>query len=231
MLQYPAFNTIAFEIGPFSATARSRFTGTESCISSASPRPGGSAASRARKPGSHLEARRHRRFHVLRHARRHSRRAHRLRAVLRPVILDAEDPWYPDQGVGRRHVVPWRLVRRDDRVRDLCRSPRAAHRRRLRFRRAAAGHRHLSPGASATSSTASCGASRPTCPGAFIVDGEVAACHAALRGVARRRAAVHHPVVVHVEAAAAHGAGGAVPRRLRRCRASWWNSGACPIST
>ena len=33
-----------------------------------------------------------------------------------------------------------------------------------------------------------------------------AARHAALRGVARRRAAVHHPVVVHVQAAAAHGA-------------------------
>ncbi len=33
-----------------------------------------------------------------------------------------------------------------------------------------------------------------------------AARHAALRGVARRRAAVHHPLVVHVQAAAAHGA-------------------------
>ena len=40
-----------------------------------------------------------------------------LRAVLRPVVLDGGRSLVPAESVGRRHVVPRRFVRRDDRVR------------------------------------------------------------------------------------------------------------------
>ena len=68
-------------------------------------------------------------------------------------------------------------------------------------------------------------------PWGFMVDGVAAARHAAVRGVARRRAAVHHPVVVHGEG---HGRAWR-PRGCSsssiRCRASRWSSGACPTIT
>ena len=128
---------------PSSATARSRSTGTESCTSSASRAAWWLGRVRATQPGSHLEAHRHRRLHVLRHARHHPRRPHRLRAVLRPVVLDAKirgiriKVW--DGGMSFHGG----LLGVHDRVRDLCRPAQAPHRRRLRLRRAAAGHRHL----------------------------------------------------------------------------------------
>ena len=53
MIQYPGFDKIAFEIGPFGRfRTRSKSTGTESCTSSHSRRAGGLARVRAKKPGS-----------------------------------------------------------------------------------------------------------------------------------------------------------------------------------
>ena len=93
-----------------------------------------------------------------------ARRARRLHPVLRSAALSRQSARHL-RGLAGRHVVPWRLSRhhaRHDPVR-----PRARHfgldavRRRRRRR---AGRRSASC-ASPTSSTPSCGAGRPTCPG------------------------------------------------------------------
>ena len=177
-----------------------------------------------------MEARRHRRLHVLRHARHHSRRPPGLCAFLRPGVL-GQGSLVSHQGLGRRHVVPRRLVRRDDRVRDFCRAPQAPHRRRVRFRRAAAGHRHLRRCASATSSTASCGASRPTCPGpsssTAVPRHATQLYEAALEGVVLFVVLWWYTAKPRPRMAPV----GPVPRHLLARRASSWSSGACRTST
>ena len=59
MIPYPAFDPVAFSIGPFLASARSGSTGTESCTSSGSS-PGGGWAAGARATRVHLETQRRR---------------------------------------------------------------------------------------------------------------------------------------------------------------------------
>jgi phosphatidylglycerol:prolipoprotein diacylglycerol transferase len=92
MIQYPGFDKIAFEIGPFGSFGRSRSTGTESCTSSRSRRlVAGACARRSPAPRG---SRRRRRLHVLLHARHHPRRT--LGYVLfYGLSFWAKDPWYP----------------------------------------------------------------------------------------------------------------------------------------
>ena len=113
----------------------------------------------------------------------------------------------------------------------VCAPAPAQYRRRLRFHRAAAGPRASFSGASATSSTASCGASRRRVPWGFNFNGAGAASLAALRGVPGRAGAVLGRVVVHV---AGRGRG----LRPRGCscsstasRASSSSSCACRMSS
>ena len=65
-------------------------------------------------------------------------------------------------------------------------------------------------------------------PWAVVVDGDAAARHAAVRGGARRRAVVHHPVVVHAQSRGRAWRPRDCSSSSTRCRASRWNSGACP---
>ena len=107
-----------------------------------------------------------RRLHPLGHRRHHRRRPHRLCAVLQSAVLHPASGRDP-RAVEGRHVLPWRLhgLRgRGDVVR--------AQERHLRFSRSATSpprsdRSACSSGASPISSTASCGAGRPTptCPG------------------------------------------------------------------
>ena len=106
------------------------------------------------------------RFHPLGHDRHHPRRPHRLCAVLQSAVL------HPASGrdlrtVEGRHVVPWRLPRlrrRGDPV-----LPQARHFRSCRSATSPprSGRSGCFSGGSPISSTANCGAGRPTpaCPG------------------------------------------------------------------
>ena len=111
-----------------------------------------------------MTRRRLRRLRPVGDARHHPRRPHRLRAVLQPGAFrraSARDL----AAVEGRHVVPRRLPRLRARGRAVRAASRhldpVARRPHLRGR-----HRSgCSSAASPTSSTASCGAARPTCPG------------------------------------------------------------------
>src|SRR5579863_6740854 len=126
----------------------------------------------------------------------------------------AADPWYPLKIWGRRHVLPRRAARgsrRDDAVRLAARAQR---RGRLRLHRAAAGARAVlrphwqlhQQRAVGQGHDRPVGISRRR-PGTPSV--------AAVRGLARRAAAVRRHVGVHLAPTPAAGAVGAVPGVLR----------------
>ena len=183
-----------------------------------------------------LDAQRRRGPAVLRRARRGDRRAPRLRAVLQAGLL-RRAPAGGVRGLEGRHGLPRRVARRDRRDGAV----RASSSGRLPAGdgpdRALRAHRAWRRGASATSSTASCGAARPTraCPG---------------RWSSRSRAATlpRHPsplyqfaleglllfVLLWWYARKPRGPGqvsGAVPGRLRACSASSPSSSASPTAS
>ena len=126
------------------ASVRSRSTGTESCTSSPSRRPGGWRACARRSPGSTWKPGDVDDFMFF--GMLGTILGGRLGYVLfYGLSFWAQGSLVSHQGLGRRHVVPRRPARRDGRAGDFCRSAQAPDRRRIRFRRAAAGHRHLSP--------------------------------------------------------------------------------------
>ena len=160
MLAYPEIDPVAFALGPvkvhwyglmYVRRLRRRL------VARAPPR------GRARLD---LEAGGRRRPHLLRRDRRDPRRPPRLDARSTASTRILADPLDDHPRLAGRHVVPRRPRRRHDRRRVLRLAPRPAHRRRVRFHGAACPRSASSPGGSATSSTASSGASRPTCPGA-----------------------------------------------------------------
>ena len=113
-----------------------------------------------------------------------------------------------------RHVLPRRTHRRAGRARHVREPARPAHRRRVRFRGAAAGHRLRRRPHRQLHQRRAVGQADRRALGRHR--GRHAASRvAALRGAARGPGAVRDHLVVHGEAAAALGAIGPVPRLLR----------------
>ncbi len=105
-----------------------------------------------------------RRFRAVGDARHHPRRAHRLRAVLQSELFrraSARDL----AALEGRHVVPRRLSRLRARGRPVRAPSRPVRSSRSATSPARPGRSGSFSAASPISSTASCGAARPTCPG------------------------------------------------------------------
>ena len=105
-----------------------------------------------------------RRFRAVGHARHHPGRADRLRTVLQPELF-RRAPAGNLPALEGRHVVSWRLSRLRARGRPVRPPSRNIHTLARRHHLRGGTDRDFSSGASPISSTASCGAGRPTCPG------------------------------------------------------------------
>ena len=228
MLTYPGFNPIAFELGP----VKVHWYGIMYLLGFAGGLVARRGAARPR-PGSTWKPVDVDDLIFFAHARRDPRRPHRLRAVLRPEVLWRGDLLVPAEDLGGRHVLPrrdcsgcvaalslfaWR--RAPQRRRRLSTSPR-------RCRRSG-----CSSGASATSSTASCGARPPTVPWGFRVE------RRQVRHPSQLYEAALEGLVLFIvlwwftaQAAPAARPLGPVPAGLRPGALRWWSSCACRMST
>ena len=220
MISYPDIDPIAFRLGPIKV----HWYGIMYLLGFGA---GWRLGAPPRRPARlDLEADRCRRSRLLRHARRHPRRPHRLCAVLRPQLLDART-----RGIRSRSG------------KAACPSMAAssACRRPARYSRgaAAAASRDVfdftaplpgsgsSSGASATSSTGSCGASRRRCPGA-------SSSTAVVRHPSQLYEALLEGIVLFTimwwftsKPRPRLAPSGLFLRALRHRPASWWSSCAC----